>query len=674
MSVESPVLRMLWRVALSLPVVGLAGGCGSARSGVADAPRAAVEAADAMGARETGSSSPDAHGGARPAPDAMPAGRSGASGNDGTTEATLPPSGLVLRGSAEAYWDQTGGGHLGEIALFGNAVYVADSFNTVGTFALRADGSVERTADPPGGPILVRCTTVAVHAPSSSLYCTAPLETGAVGSDSYPSVVWRFDVSSPEVPGPPDNALAVLGGQVLDLAVAGDTLWMASAKKGVLSAPIDPASGGLSNWQVALPGRVWSVVADAEHVAALAPPARLLVASIGADGKLGVPQEVSLPGPPLDVAIDGDLVGVAVGSAGAMVYRIADSGSLELVRGLQPRCVAASVDVSSPSAVAVGCLTLTVLYDLDRPGPFPAGVFQPTMTTMDVAFLPGHELLVLDWHYVHRLQVALDGEPVWPEWQRDAYISWGSDARVGVRNRWNHSIEVRLVDVSRGWATAPTEVGPGATAHVDIPWAAVEAHGGHLDLSPQVDGQKQPVVGTPWVRVVVRRQDEVPAYVRPAPGQSFAKLRLTGPSVTTATEVPAEGGATWLVFYTEDCVAMWPILRDLDWALSRGKSLPFQPIAVTTREGVPNDFTKMFDLASLQIVSTEGPWADIYDGQTWVPYGDTLYEQAYAIYALPGGAQHPTDYFIDSEGRVVHVTRYYRGLWPIDSATKPPAP
>ncbi len=585
----------------------------------------------------------------------------------------------------------TPGPHLAQLAgLADRWVYVANSNDVLAVYELTASdparwaGPEDPLADwpfaaePEGQPGLelrldrapgvgeVRCTTLAVHEPTRSLYC---------GSDDGRGVR-RFDLATPDQPsldpamGPPESAF------VRDLAIVGGHLYLARYDQGLSRIPID-AEGRLGPVEsLAIAGNVRRLAGDEQaRIWALTVDRGLLVL---ADTPAGVVELATLPidGPALDLAVHGREAIVGLGSAGAQVIALTDATTLESIATLNPPGVVSAVDLRDDVA-AVVTLTGAWLYDRRSDPPRLAGFrnagawhYGERTGSMLYARFVADDLLVSDWTWVERFAIDPAGEATGIDIPRAIYVaSEAETVEIPVRNVGG--LEQSITVYSLGGESIDRFVlAPFAEAVRSYPADRFEI--AVPEISTFVVHQGDGVVAR-LSPVVLRRPPEadLPTAVhgKPAPGQTFPAVALgQGPLATmTPLWLPLPGQRQRVVFYGSDCVAMWPEVEDLAWRVTTGELGSATAV-----------------LAAEQNVLTDGVidrWA--LGGVPWGVFGPDylgaallginpwteLYDQGFGLPELPGAAYHPTDYEVDAQGRVIAVEREYRGSYPLIAAS-----
>ncbi|MFV8755869.1 hypothetical protein ACNOYE_35400 [Nannocystaceae bacterium ST9] len=583
----------------------------------------------------------------------------------------------------------TPGPHLAQIAALDDRwVYVANSNDVLAVYELSASepaawaGPEDPLADwphvgePQGQPGLelrldraegvdeVRCTTLAVHAPTRSLYC---------GSDDGRGLA-RFDLAQPDRPSLDLPTWSPEPLHVRDLAVVGDRLWLARYDRGLSSVSID-AQGRLGVLEdLELAGNFRRLASDDQgRIWALTQDRGLLVLAVD---ELGVTEIAGAPleGPPLDLAVHANEAIVGLGSAGARILALSDAGTLESIASLRPPGVVSAVDLRDDVAAVV---TLTGAWIYDRRDrsvePRPAGFrnsgawhFGERTGSMLYAGFVGGDLLVTDWTWVERFAVDPSGEVTGVDLPRAVYVAsdaasvevplrnvGGFEQRVDVYGLGGEAIEsfvlAPFVDEVRSYPADRFEI----AVPEFLTFLVHEGDGVIAKLST----------------VVLRRPSDadlpLAVHGKPAPGQAFPAVALgQGPKESmTPLWLPLPGVRQRVVFYGSDCVAMWPEVEDVAWRVASGELgsgtavlaahqnvLTDGVIARWALEGVP---WGVFGPAELgEALVGLNPWTELYD-------------QGFGLPELPGAAYHPTDYEIDEQGEVVLVEREYRGAHPL---------
>lgn len=594
------------------------------------------------------------------------------------------PAGLIRLAQVE---QRTPSPHLVELLIDDELIYVANSNDTFAIYSMRDDGGLELILDHPTGVIGERrCTTLAMHTPTQSLYC---------GNDEYLGI-FRYDVSDPRAPvrDGDDFNPPLIGLRVHDMLVIGDRLVMARYENGLATAQIgpdgrlsslreQPGVGNVRKLDVDAAGRLWALTVDRG----------LLVLDADADDPTTWNErwQLELDGPALGLGVEGSRAAVGLGSAGLAIVELDEALGLAQTHALVPPGVVSAADIHGDAAVAVTLLG-AFLYDLrdvdewpeDPRDEQPRAAFDDGGARLagyvlagpwdhpggEGAMLDGTlverggavELITSDWTWVERLAIDLDGFPAAVDVRRGEYLA-AEDEQVAIHLR-NPTPFVRRVELQL--LTAETwidvELEPRSTAQVELPSESFAIDTPQLVLMRVYDGDE--VVDRPGVTVLRRSPiDAAPVleHGRPAPGQGFPQVTLaTGwPGEITPLPIPAPGVRQRVVFYGIDCAAMWPEIEDLLWRVRAGLLAPDEVVLASHVDPTVEGAFDRWGLDDANWGYFE-PFVLPPDIAALNPY-ENLYEDGFVIYELPAAAHHPTDYVIDDDGTVVAVEREYRG-------------
>ena len=586
-----------------------------------------------------------------------------AASGDGAGQSSELKPGLVLRGGDFA----TSIDHLIEMVVHEGHVYVANSSLGVAAMSLDEDGGVTLTDVGSTYEDLRRCTCLAVHAPSDTLYCSAD----ASSTMELGPRVERFDISTPGKVTWRDS-LMLEAWNTRDIIVVGDQLLISQFDGGLWTAEVDQ-QGDLSQLsQTSVEGNVRFVVGVDDRFVAL-------IGDVAGDGselrllEAGTFTELDrlpLAGPPLGLSADAEgysRVGVGLGSGGMAVVAV-EGDVLQIEHTLQPPGVVTSGLVSRDLAVAV-TLTGVFAYTLGQAdGPRMFGFGPSGQLGMERAGNMLHglfhdgELLTSDWLWVERWGIDLSGEVVDLDVPRGIFLPPEGPARWRMRNPG----EVRL----RGelWAGREklweVEIDPRDTIDVHI---SAELRGKLLPpdepstlLTVRVHDPLVPSEGRPLsstVMVVAQRltDDMIP----PAVGDPFPTLMLENIEHEVYS-LPTPGGSQ-TIWYWPDCGLMWPEIEDLAWLERAGWDLGRgEPILLTNFDVALDGFPERWGLEGV----TFGLWGvaapTAGHENDWIDETD-LY-MPFFIQDLPGDAM-PTDVVVGEDGVVRSVERMYRGPW-----------
>jgi len=566
-------------------------------------------------------------------------------------DASAPPrAGLVLR-SAQ---DFGVGAHARELVVDGDTVYLADS-NGLPVVDTAAGATRLVHAIVPSRE--QHCSTAALHARSRTLVCAA-------GDSGFLDLI---DVRDPAAPRsrPWDlNAHDPAGGRpisaVADVEVVGDTAWMAAQSTGLLRVTLGADGTASALTRTGLGVDLVGVVSDGARLALVDRVEGLSVRELPG---LELTAAAALDGPPLDVAIDGDRVAVALGAEGARVFRLA-GGALSPPVVVQPRCVATAVALSG-DRLAVACLTGVTLYDLRAPSPRVAGFYPARHGMLDAAFST-RGLLVSDWYGLDLFDADPSGEARVPDVPLGLRVRPGDTARIGLRNPGAATLEL-------AWRASPSSgppvagaitLPPAGEAVLTLPFARtglVAGAGGGVDVEFAADGR----AAEARTRVVWRASTDDPARGIVAIGDRFPTLRRTVDSPFPAT-LPPVGAETLVMFLTVDCFLQWPQLEDMAWSRARGAALPAPTVLYLTTDDEspfdPSDFMRSHAAAALPTFE----WAD-YSRSVPGQEAQTSFVRAFEttfFMRLPG-SDFPHDYLVAADGTTLATLREYRGRWPL---------
>lgn len=531
---------------------------------------------------------------------------------------------------------------------------------------------------------LLRCTTLTLHPATDSLYC---------GEDSGTGIA-RFDITDPSAPqldgSPwlPENQLPVR-----DILALDDRLLFARYDRGLAWTTID-AQGQLGELhEHPLTANVRMLAASDEHLWVLTADQGLFLLD---RDSLELRASLAMPGPGLDLNTVGDRAIVALGSAGARIFEWTGE-ALEEVEAMHPPGVVSAVDLHGDAA-AVVTLTGAWLYDLRESVPesiatdpaTSAGAWSPdeprlagfrsagdwTGAARDGAMLyarfVGDSLLITDWTWVERFAIDLDGFPTGVDVASGTYIP-AEDAEVPLmlRNAGGVTQEIEVLSNDHELLER-FELGPFETVVKRYPAELFEIdvaelmilriydRGGYAQRSATVVLRRPPLDQWPIV-----------PHGEPAPGQLFPPVvigtnELGQPDTIEPLALPLPGQPQRIVFYGSDCVAMWPEIDDLVWRTHAGTLADVDVVlASNDHVGYPGGAVErwlldglawgFFDPAALGELGEMNPW-------------ENLYEQGFELRELPAAANHPTDYELDIDGRVIAAERQYRGTYPLFTA------
>ena len=586
-------------------------------------------------------------------------------GEEVACEETAPrPSGLRPLGEGPLDAGRGDAGHARELVLDGDLVFLADA-NGLPILRSAPSGDFELLHGiDPENMRRIHCSTAALHAPSRTLVCAA--------GDSR--VLDFIDVSDPARPfsrpqsvSSPD--LVELFG-VYDVAVSGDTLWLAANRQGLVRMTLGTNGKPVAVHKTGLGEDTVSVVPRDGRLFVLDRRQGLVVYD---EGSLEELARTQLDGPPLDLEVDGSRVAVALGSEGVRLLSFEATG-LTVERRIQPKCVTTGAALSG-EALAVTCLSGVYLYDLRGEQPRLAGFVPSPYGMLDVAFGP-HGLVVADWFRVLLFEVDLSGTVTVPDVPRAMRLQPGADARVAVRNPLDEPMNVGWAlqrEGDEGWpiATGTLPLEAGGEAVLTLPADQLEDADSTNDRADVVFFREgdAPSCGRGGLvsktRVQHRLPTDEPERGRAAVGDPFPLLRRTGDG-DAPDVLPEPGTPTLVMFLTVDCYLQWPQLEDMAWLQRHRPEVPAPLVLYLTTWNEdpfdPTGFMRNYDALDLFTVE----WADYagsVPGTASEPNPVRAFETTFAM-ALPG-ADFPHDYVIDAQGIVRETSRLYRGRWPL---------
>jgi hypothetical protein len=588
-------------------------------------------------------------------------------------------SGLILQGSERATPDD----HLTELLVHHDHVYVANSGYGLSVMRLAGDGSLivtrPNTADV--DPLL-RCTSLAIHRSSSTLYCAADMGWSDGDVQGTPTLA-VFDLSSPAAPVLRER-FDLVSGITRDVEVVGDRLLLHQFHEGLWTAAID--SDGSLDQLAQLPvegnARISVGLAGGSRIATLFADAGTAEDPGQGGAELRLFSEdfveldrLTLAGPALSLAGDDSGSGRVVAALGSGGLALIDTQGdrLTLGRTFAPPAVVTHGLLDGDRLFAItlsGAFGWTLGDDPDDARMFgfgPAGDAGPDRRgNMLHGVLHEGELITSDWLYVERWTIDPLGDVVELDVPRGLYVGPSGPIRWQARNVGPDRVRVDFRVFGQGGVVASAELEPGALGSFEITEAdRAELLGDEPVVrmlayvhDPELEGASEPISSTALV-IVVRTEDQDPALGRPAPGDRFPSIALQS-SPETWFEMPTPAGGQ-TIFFTPDCALMWPQMEDMAW-LSRIGQLP--------REG-PAIFISEFDVAQDGFAQRWGLWGATFGyygpyaspevGEHNARFEEDVYD-SFFIQRLPGDLM-PTDYSVGADGIVRSVERMYRGPW-----------
>jgi hypothetical protein len=591
-------------------------------------------------------------------------------GNNLQPELSVEP-GLIFKAKVE---HSQPGPHLNQLLHFENNVFVSNSFDGFAVYGLDGeDGLREDLAKPDfkPGP---RCTTIAMHEASKSLYCAAADGLGPVALEVGTGNIARVDLTAPLEPELVDpHAVTGEALKTRQVAVYGDKLFMASLGQGLWIADI-AEDGGLSDLRDSgLGGDVRSVATSPDHLLILDQEEGLIRIVEGAEGFTQTDVLV-MDGPKLGLRIAGDRALVSLGSKGIAVVDLSGE-KFQLLHVLNPSGVSVAADLNG-DALAVATLSGLYLYDLRPEKPRVAGFAPSTWVMLDVLFV-GESLVVSDWRGILRYETRLDGHVLTPDIPRDRYFAPGQDLKLKFRNPGDLKLYAILV-LFGGTGAAISEIvqtfeiQPGGTTEFALSAEVVDGYleplfretSAYVYVNTLPDGDPC-LIGAGDTLLVERWVEEGADVAHPAQGQDMAVFAVSDEAQQTRW-IPKHGKHQRVVFYAADCAAMWPEIEDLAW-LHRANQMPEErlPLFVSAENPFKSGFVEQWGYGDLNFGYFGEPFSSVPDkvNEANQDFGDHLYDDGFALDDLRGGAEHPTDYVVDDTGVVLSVERLYRGIW-----------
>jgi hypothetical protein len=590
----------------------------------------------------------------------------------GGTPEPIPVSdvvaGITLRGGAYATRDD----HLVEFVVHEGHVYVANSNHGLAAMRLDEDGGITLTHAGTVPEDKVRCTTVALHAPSDTLYCSAdePLDVPSL-------TVRRFDLSTPGAPVERES-LELLEQSVRDLVVIGDRLLIHHFHDGLWTADID-TTGALSGLtktgiegnarvSVELGGRVVTLFGDVEG-----PGAELRLLDPADWSEL---DRISLSGPPVGLSADASgapRVAVGLGSGGMAIVDIA-ANEFVLERMLEPPAVVTHGLLDGELAAAV---TLSGVFTWSLPaegqvdpeqaprlfGFGPAGQlsFERAGNMLFGVFHEG-ELLTSDWLFVERWALDPAGEVVDLDVPRGVYLAPTGSVRWRVRNPGG--IPLRAEFWLDRHPVLDGVVAPGEVVDFELSEALRQQYlapdDPTVDVLVRAYDVEVPSSGEPLsstALVLVQRDPD--SALPPATGDRFPTVTLAELDLSQVYTFPPPGGGQTIWLWT-DCAMIWSQLEDLAWMARQGWDLGRgEPIFFVKSDPGYDEFAEQWGLDGIRF----GIWGDPPEVLAAnAEFGEDIYYETFFIDDMPGDAM-PTDYVVDAEGTIVSIERMYRGPW-----------
>ncbi|HVH98917.1 MAG TPA: hypothetical protein VM869_09410, partial [Enhygromyxa sp.] len=572
----------------------------------------------------------------------------------------------TLRGGDQATPDD----HLVELLVHEGHVYVANSNSGLAAMRLEPDGGVTLTYSGPPESEHVRCTSVAVHAPSNTLYC---------GSDeplfADVATLVLFDLSSPGQPVLRERFelielstrdLVVLGDQLLVHHFHGGLWTAAIGSDGTLTQLADTGIEGNARVSTAVGDRIVTLFGDVEGP--------------GAELRLLDPTDwceldrMSLSGPPVGLSADASgapRVAVGLGSGGmAVVDVIGDE--LSFARLLEPPAVVTHGLLDGELAAAV---TLSGVFAWSLPeqaeqaarlfgfGPAAQLDHRRAGNMLHGLFVDG-EILTSDWLHVERWALDPSGEVVDLDVPRGLYLAPAGPIRWRVRNPGG--IPLRAEFWLERERVLTQEVAPGEVVELELSEALRQRYLAADEPSTrmivrsydvEIPSAGEPLSSAPIA--LVQRDPSSP--LPPATGEHFPTLALVELDLQQTYSFPPPGGGQ-TIWLWPDCAMIWPQLEDLAWLARQGVDLDRgEPIFLVEYNVQGYEFAEQWGLAGVRF----GLWGPEAPPEVWAAnsvFGDDIYAESFFIQAMPGDAM-PTDYVVEADGTIRSIERMYRGPW-----------
>jgi hypothetical protein len=569
--------------------------------------------------------------------------------------------GLTLRGGEYADFDD----HLVELLVHEGHVYVANSTLGVAAMRLEVDGGLTLTDAGSVISTLRRCTSVAVHAASDTLYCAADATMRPDGP-----VVEVYDIGTPGVVAW-RGLFALEKVAVRDLEVVGDQLLIQQFDDGIWTAQINQGGNlsqlsdtgivGNARVSVAVGGRVVGLFADPGGAGA-----QLRLFDPATWSEL---DRLPLTGPALGLSADAEghsRVAVGLGSGGMAVVEVAGQ-QLTLEHTLEPPAVVTAGLIAGDTAIAV-TLSGAFAWDLAPAAPRMFGFGPAAMLGHERAGNMLHgvvhegELLTSDWLWVERWAIDPGGDVLDLDVPRGVYVQPEGPVRWRMRNPGPVALRAELwfdrrpvwVRELDAWEVIDVDISPKLRRRIlaeDEP---------NTRLNVRVYDPEVPSVGEPVSSsVLVIAQREVDDPMPHATGDVFPTLTLADVDHELYTLPTAAGSQT--IWFWPDCALMWPQLEDLAWLGREGWDLGRgEPILLGSFNPDQDGFANRWALDGARF----GLWGvaapEVGDANDFIDDEDIY--MPFFIPTMPGDAM-PTDYVMDAQGVIRSIERMYRGPW-----------
>ena len=565
--------------------------------------------------------------------------------------------GLLERASVQQPFDKNGSPHLGDIRVDGEHIYVSNSFSGVSSFRMLPEKALGLANPLPEGDwwegIFKRCTALALHSPSRTLFCGDPMEWSQRGvMPTGDGALLALDISEAGRPVLKAEPMFSKDYLLRDLVVHGDLLVIALFGRGLRVADI-ASDGTISNLRdPGIEGDMRAVASDGEQLVALALDRGLVQLKLEG-GELVELGALAMDGPKLDVILREGKAVASLGSAGAQIASLSESGPV-IERVLAVPAVVTSSDLKG-DALALSTLSGLYLYDLREEKARLAG-FQHLEYAMLSARFVENDLIVSDWERLVRYSVNLDGEVTTVDSLSGLFITKDAPFEIRVRNHGGITLNLELLG-------SYASLGPGEEYVFEFDGGKIlgqsEIRDVRIQVSGEVDGepfntQRQVTLG---LRTILEESPE--SY--PPIGSMIPSIALQGPE-GEVFYLPEDGKPMRYVFFEFDCAVMWPELEDLAWAWRSGLLGDEKPVFIAEYPGSSGGI-ELWGYEDLRFgFSGEGVSQEVRDFNARL--GPRLYESAFANDGvLPRSANHPTDHIVAADGSIRAVEVRYRGLW-----------
>lgn len=569
-------------------------------------------------------------------------------------------------------------GHTTELIVTPDAVFVATSFDGVKSFRVAADGTPtlaweHSEADLRAMPSPVpRCTAIAWHAASSTIYCTAADAEG---------LSW-YHVRAPDrLELAPGGASGYGHVGVRAMRVVGDALLLAGATQGLLRATIAADGTPGPRMPTAVQGDVVDVDGDAATLVVLERARGLVQARVEGDRVVEV-GALALDGPLLDVAVRGQRAYVAMGSQGAAVVDLTATGP-QLRRRWRPSAVLTGIDGDGDTVLASSTTGLWA-FDVATETPRTTGFLPTAKGALDVRY-ENRRAYSADWIYLTTLALDPRGEVHDVDVSPGYFTAPGRGVTFQVRNPGDRALTVAV----RGF-TEPCM----GNCVVELRSTPVAASGSvEVALTAAELTRLRDSSGRVRIQVAAREGDDhrmgslnnfvllTPStgVAGPPPlGASFPRLMAAAGSGAPPS-LPLPSQATRAVFITADCALQWAEVEDLAWSVRNGSAAGgATPVIlfVPPNDMNPNPWWGAPFLGLLGAGSLANTSLYAYAGSVPrapgapLPGSDQIFTTGFGTQEIDGPDTN-ADYLVDAAGRVVNFERIYRGEHPLAARDSP---